>query len=183
MGISKSRRLYYDVMPSPFGPLWLLADENGLAFVMREKTEPDLEAAILARLGALPQPDERRLNAWRSALNGYFSGRKARFLGPFSFLVGTPFQQKVWRKLLEIPYGTTRSYQWLAAQISGPGASRAVGNACGKNPLPIVLPCHRVIRQDGGLGGYTGGTDIKARLLLIEGISVKPRNQIKEGPF
>ena len=81
---------------------------------------------------------------------------------------GTEFERKVWETLKEIPYGETRTYKWLAEKIGKPHAFRAVGNALGKNPIPIIFPCHRVIETDGSLGGYSGGTDIKRRLLEIE---------------
>ena len=81
---------------------------------------------------------------------------------------GTSFQQRVWEKLVFIPFGETRSYQWLAVAISQPKAYRAVGNANGKNPIPVIVPCHRVIRKNGDLGGFTGGTHLKKYLLDLE---------------
>jgi len=171
--MSKNLQLDYAVMPSPFGPLYLVANQQGLCFVLQKRSEADFKEALHARVGLCPQNNDARLSHWKSALNAYFSGRKAPLEGAVSFMLGTPFQQKVWRSLREIPYGALRSYHWLAGQVGCPGASRAVGNACGKNPLPIVLPCHRIIRQDGILGGYTGGSDIKAALLSIEGLEVQ----------
>jgi methylated-DNA-[protein]-cysteine S-methyltransferase len=103
-----------------------------------------------------------------SQLTEYFTGRRQQFeltLAP----EGTPFQQRVWRTLLEVPYGATISYAQLAARIGVPTASRAVGLANGSNPLPIVIPCHRVIGADGKLTGYGGGLPIKERLLALEG--------------
>jgi methylated-DNA-[protein]-cysteine S-methyltransferase len=82
--------------------------------------------------------------------------------------LGTPFQQKVWKGLLTIPYGITRSYKWLAQSINNPDSARAVGNANGQNPLSIIIPCHRVVRENGELGGYTGGIQIKRYLLGLE---------------
>ena len=84
--------------------------------------------------------------------------------------VGTPFQRKVWSELAKIPFGETRSYKEIAILIGSPNASRAVANACGKNPLPLTVPCHRVIRSDGGLGGYSalGGVEKKRALLQSE---------------
>ena len=81
---------------------------------------------------------------------------------------GTKFQQKVWRALLKIPYGETRSYQWVASQIGNPKAVRAVGQAVGKNPLPVIIPCHRVIHSNGTLGGFSLGIKIKKLLLKME---------------
>jgi O-6-methylguanine DNA methyltransferase len=97
----------------------------------------------------------------------YFSGELSSFSVPLAF-EGTGFQQEVWRALLAIPYGTTRSYAEIAREIGRPGAARAVGQAVGANPLLIVVPCHRVIASDGGLGGFSGGPHRKQRLLARE---------------
>ncbi len=84
---------------------------------------------------------------------------------------GTPFQRAVWRVLQTIPYGEVRTYQWVAKKIGRPKAVRAVGNACGANPLPVIIPCHRVIASDGSLGGFSGGLRRKKRLLKREGFN------------
>ena len=98
----------------------------------------------------------------------YFNSGLETFSFPLDIFQGTPFQLKVWRKLQTIPYGETRSYLWLAKAVGNPKAHRAVGNANGGNPIPIVIPCHRVILSDGGLGGYTRGPSIKKHLLKLE---------------
>ena len=98
----------------------------------------------------------------------YFSGRLKKFSCRLDLRQGTGFQQRVWRKLRLIPFGETRSYQWLAKSIHQPKACRAVGNANGKNPIPIIIPCHRVIQKNGSLGGFTGGIDLKRYLLDLE---------------
>lgn len=100
-------------------------------------------------------------------LDEYFTGRRRAFQLPLD-LRGTPFQQKVWNALLEIPYGETRSYAELARSIGAPKAFRAVGAANGANPIAIVVPCHRVISSGGGVGGYGGGVPLKKRLLALE---------------
>lgn len=100
-------------------------------------------------------------------LEEYFSARRREFQLPLD-LRGTPFQQKVWNALLEIPYGETRSYAALARSIGEPKAFRAVGAANGANPVAIVVPCHRVVSSGGGLGGYGGGVSLKKRLLALE---------------
>lgn len=105
----------------------------------------------------------------RRQLSEYFAGRRRRFelhLAPR----GTPFQQRVWSALLEIPFGTTCSYSEIAARIGRPTAVRAVGAANGRNPIAIVVPCHRVIGRSGALTGYAGGLDTKRRLLEHEGV-------------
>lgn len=101
-------------------------------------------------------------------LDDYFAGRLRVFTLPFHFPQGTDFQQKVWRILLTIPYGETRSYGWLAAVAGKPRASRAVGQAVGRNPLPIVIPCHRIIAADGSPGGFSCGVPVKKWLLEHE---------------
>ncbi|MGO9244764.1 MAG: methylated-DNA--[protein]-cysteine S-methyltransferase [Verrucomicrobiia bacterium] len=89
---------------------------------------------------------------------------------PLDLSTGTTFQQSVWRALRTIPRGETRSYGWVAQQIGKPRSSRAVGVACGANPIPVVVPCHRVIAGDGSIGGFGGGLPMKQRLLQIEGV-------------
>ncbi|MFQ5445115.1 MAG: methylated-DNA--[protein]-cysteine S-methyltransferase, partial [Nitrospinales bacterium] len=98
----------------------------------------------------------------------YFQGRLKKFTCPLDLRRGTPFQRKVWRALLTIPHGKTRSYRWVAQSIRNPKAVRAVGNANGKNPVSIIVPCHRVVQTNGQLGGYTGGVQIKRKLLDLE---------------
>ena len=100
-------------------------------------------------------------------LEEYFAGERKTFDVPLD-LWGTPFQQEVWKALLQIPYGETRSYQDIAQSVGNPKAVRAVGGANGRNPVPVIVPCHRVIRSDGNLGGYGGGLDIKRDLLDLE---------------
>ena len=109
-------------------------------------------------------------------LEEYFAGSRTTFEVPVSFgHKGTEFQQKVWRRLREIPYGETLSYKALAADCGGPNHSRAVANANGRNPISIIVPCHRVIASDGTLGGYTGGVGKKRRLLEREGLDIRPK--------
>lgn len=103
-------------------------------------------------------------------LISYLNGDSQKFSQKIKFIFGTDFQRSVWNKLLEIPYGKTTTYQKLASSIDKPKAHRAVANAVGSNPLAIIVPCHRVIRSDGSLGGYSGGIDMKIDLLTIEGI-------------
>lgn len=104
------------------------------------------------------------------ALTGYFAGKPTHFKTPVDLSTGTPFQQRVWRKLIEIPYGEVRTYKWVAKEIGLPKGVRAVGQACGSNPVPIIVPCHRVIRADGSLGGYSSGVALKKELLKLEGL-------------
>ncbi len=98
----------------------------------------------------------------------YFAGHTATFSDELDLSADTDFQHKVWQITRLIPYGETRSYSWVAEQINKPRAVRAVGQALGKNPLPIIVPCHRVLASNGGLGGYSGGIDMKRHLLSLE---------------
>ncbi len=102
-------------------------------------------------------------------LKEYFNGKREFFDLPL-FFKGTPMQQKVWRQILDIPIGKTSSYKDISKKIKKPNAYRAVGNAVGRNPLPIVIPCHRVIHSNGDIAGFTGGNDIKMKLLKLEGV-------------
>ncbi len=103
----------------------------------------------------------------------YFSGHIVDASRWLPLLNGTPFQKQVWTALLDIPYGTTVGYQELAEKIQNPGASRAVGTANGQNPIPLLIPCHRVVNANGELGGYNGGIEIKASLLEFEATQLK----------
>lgn len=146
---------------TPLGPLTLAGDDGGL----REIHFPGKDEG--ARSGRTSREDRDPFREAIAQLEAYFSGELERFdlaLAP----AGTPFQLAVWSKLREIPYGETTTYGELARRIGVPAASRAVGAANGRNPLPIVIPCHRVIGSDGSLTGYGGGLEIKRRLLALE---------------
>lgn len=143
---------------SPLGPLTLTASENALL---------SLDFGDTRTSGDSPSPI---LEQAVRELAEYFAGTRKDFTIPLS-PAGTPFQQKVWAALLTIPYGRTASYGEIAAKINKPGGAVAVGQANSRNPIPILIPCHRVIGADGKLVGYTGGMHIKEALLAIEGIS------------
>jgi O-6-methylguanine DNA methyltransferase len=105
-------------------------------------------------------------------LRAYARGQRVTWRVPLTLTTGTPFQRKVWQALRSIPYGETRSYAWVARKIGHPRAARAAGAACGANPVPIIIPCHRVIRADGSLGGFSAGLTWKRRLLYLERTNV-----------
>jgi methylated-DNA-[protein]-cysteine S-methyltransferase len=153
--------LFFTYLPSPIGSLLLAADKTGL----REITFPKNGAS------ASPQPDwiedESVFADTIRELRAYFAGDLETFDLPLA-PQGTPFQQRVWNDLLNIPYGATISYGQLAKRIGNPNASRAVGLANGSNPIPIIIPCHRVIGSNGRLTGYGGGLPIKEKLLALE---------------
>jgi methylated-DNA-[protein]-cysteine S-methyltransferase len=106
---------------------------------------------------------------FKNELDAYFNGDLKEFNQKIKFVSGTDFERKAWLALREIPYGETRPYKWLAERIGSPKAVRAVGRALKKNPLPIILPCHRVIASDGSIGGFSCGIEIKKWLLRHEG--------------
>ena len=110
-----------------------------------------------------------RLREAQAQLTGYLAGARRSFDLSLDLSRGTSFQQKVWRTLRRVSYGRLRSYQWVAVRIGGSEYARAVGNAVGANPMPIVIPCHRIVAQDMSLGGFSGGLPTKRKLLTLEG--------------
>lgn len=114
-----------------------------------------------------------QLEMVQAQLLDYLAGKRQRFDALLDFSRGTVFQRQVWRTLLRVPYGKLRSYQWVAARVGGPQYARAVGNAVGANPLPIIVPCHRIVAHDATLGGFSGGLQTKRKLLTLEGTLVQ----------
>lgn len=152
----------YTFTDSPIGRLLLAADEAGLRRIVFPAERQPQQPAPQWREERAPFSEALR------QLDAYFAGRLRRFELPLA-PEGTPFQLGVWRALCAIPYGETLSYGALARLLGKPGASRAVGLANGRNPLPIVVPCHRVIGSDGSLTGFGGGLPTKRLLLKLEG--------------
>ena len=155
------------IVPSPLGGLRLMASPAGLAgvwFVQRQRHEP-VAAELASWPTVLAHPV---LDAAAEQLNEYFLGERRGFELPLDLDQGTPFQQDVWRALLDIRAGEPTSYGALATRIGRPQAVRAVGAAVGRNPLGIVVPCHRVVGAGGSLTGYAGGLDRKQALLQLE---------------
>jgi methylated-DNA-[protein]-cysteine S-methyltransferase len=159
--------IYVNELDSPVGKLRLIADETGLRDILFEHEHHP--KAIPPHAVCLSHPRQSRVIATtRCQLSEYFAGTRKTFDLPLH-PIGTAFQQAVWRALGKIPYGVTISYGELARWINNPAAVRAVGAASGRNPLPIVVPCHRVIGSDGSLTGFSGGLLIKQHLLTLEG--------------
>lgn len=151
-------RTYYTITDSPVGRILLAGNAAGLSHIDLRAGSNSIEPAVDWI------EDESHFTEAIGQLQAYFAGTLKRFELPLA-AEGTPFQNEVWRALLDIPYGETLSYGELAERLGKPGAARAVGLANGRNPLPIVVPCHRVIGSDGSLTGYGGGIDIKRALL------------------
>lgn len=147
------------------GPLYLVASEKGLQGLFTKK---QVGIPVLSTLKGKAS-ECRHLAQATKELDEYFQGKRQKFSVALDFK-GTDFQKKVWRELQKIPYGKTVSYRQIAEKL-GVRAYRAVGNANGKNPLCIIVPCHRVIASNGGIGGYSGGLSMKKKLLALEGLS------------
>lgn len=169
--------------PYHFGPwqLLLAATNQGLCTV--SLPNDSFESMVSWLITHIPGAelsyttnDSEILRPYSDQLTDYFSGTRRAFDLPLD-LRGTPFQMDVWHALITIPFGETRSYADIAEAIHRPKAVRAVGTANGANPLPIIVPCHRVIGKNGTLTGYRGGTDIKAALLQLEGLTVTDKIQ------
>ncbi|WP_166877422.1 methylated-DNA--[protein]-cysteine S-methyltransferase [Salinibacterium sp. ZJ450] len=159
----------YTVIDSPVGPLLLAATDKGLVRVGFEREDFDrvldsLASRISPRILRAPT----RLDAAARELDEYFAGRRTGFDLPLDYSLSSGFRQTVQRHLSDIAYGTTETYKEVAEIVGNPKAVRAVGSACATNPLPVVVPCHRVLRTDGSLGGYLGGLEAKTALLTLE---------------
>ena len=150
-----NKRFYYRKFSSPIGCLQLVSDKNNLLKIQfgSEDNFRNSDLPILIKT--------------EKQLQEYFVGKRKQFEIPYK-LEGTKFQIKVWEELNKIPFGETISYKTLATRVGNKNKARAAGNANGKNPLPIIIPCHRVIASDGSLGGYDGGIDNKEYLLELE---------------
>ena len=157
----------FDIFDSPVGELFVAATDRGLARISYwpEGMEDTLARTYGVRVLRSPLDDVRR------ELDEYFEGKRHEFDLPLDLRVA-PFYADVLRELALVPYGHTDTYGSLAAKAGRPGAARAVGTVMNRNPIPIVLPCHRIIGANGALTGYAGGLDVKRRLLQLEGATL-----------
>jgi O-6-methylguanine DNA methyltransferase len=175
MGVLIMETLHSTMFTSPVGPLFLAASQNGLVAL-------EFDARLPGQQTIRPNPRDLRaettgirfeesasaLRPYARELEEYFSGRRRQFTFALD-LRGTDFQRACWQALVAIPYGETRSYGDIARAVGRPQGFRAVGMANNRNPVAIVVPCHRVIASDGSLCGYGGGLDVKRKLLELEG--------------
>jgi methylated-DNA-[protein]-cysteine S-methyltransferase len=157
------RSLSYAYLPCPLGKLLVTSEDELLTGIYFPCHQTRITPSPYWEL------DPTRFDDLRVQLDAYFAGERREFDLPFR-ISGTPFEMRVWKSLLTIPYGTTVSYGEIARRIGQPKASRAVGMANGRNPIPILVPCHRVIGSNGSLVGYGGGLETKKYLLEIEGV-------------
>ncbi|MDH4222272.1 MAG: methylated-DNA--[protein]-cysteine S-methyltransferase [candidate division Zixibacteria bacterium] len=162
-------KLYYAVLETKLGRMLATRTEKGLNnLLFHQPTWGKFFEELEERKDLELIKAEGKFATLRKQLKEYFTGKKVKFTDKLDLSSGSPFEQKVWRKMMQIPYGKTVSYKKLAQMAGEPEKARAVGNACAKNPLTIIVPCHRVIKSDGGLGGYAGGLERKKRLLNLE---------------
>jgi methylated-DNA-[protein]-cysteine S-methyltransferase len=175
--ISTPIQLFYSTYCSPIGKIFLLGRDSMEGAPLSALVLEDKFFELSARGSSEVIECKDLFEALRNQLADYFSGKKIIFDYPLNPL-GTAFQKQVWKRLIDIPYGKTISYKELAASLGHPKASRAAANACGKNPIPIIVPCHRVIRSSGELGGYSlgNGVGLKSRLLKIEWLNRSRRH-------
>ena len=165
-------QLEYAVFDTGWGWMGVLQSPQGLrAIVLPQPTVAD----ALKSLGAaapIGSMNSKRFERLIEQIRDYLAGNPLSFQCEIDFSMATSFQRLVWYKTKGIRYGQSRSYAWIASEIGKPKACRAVGQALGRNPLPIVIPCHRVVGSHGSCGGFRGGLDMKKRLLKLEGIEV-----------
>lgn len=163
------RSVTYRYVDSPVGELLVAATERGvvyLAFACEESAE--VLALLNNKIGPATMGASQVLTLAAAQLDEYFAGARRTFSVPIDEALTSGFRQRVQRLLTDIPYGATTTYAQLADAAANPKAVRAVGSACARNPVPIIVPCHRVLRSDGSLGGYRGGVEAKEKLLRLE---------------
>ena len=161
----------YTRADSPFGPLLLASTKRGLVRVGLPNQDPEALLADLAdRVSPRVLEAPAQLDEVRRELDLYFDGKLDHFDLPLDWRLSSGFRQRVLRAIDRIPYGQTRSYTEMARKAGNERAVRAAGSACGSNPIPLVVPCHRVLRTGGALGGYGGGLPMKQALLELEGV-------------
>ncbi|GAU68372.1 putative methylated-DNA--[protein]-cysteine methyltransferase [Streptomyces sp. NBRC 110611] len=165
-------------LSAPIGPLLLAATREGLAQVVfhaDERNTPGALSRLEQLFGGPPLPEIPHLATAAAELTAYFSGELRSFTVPLDWSLSSGFHARVLRALADgVPYGSVVGYQDLADRVGEPGAARAVGAAMGSNPLPVVVPCHRVVAADGGIGGFSGGLETKRLLLALEGVLPAP---------
>lgn len=168
-------RLFRDQVDTPIGPMLILTDERHLRVLEFADAMDRVEDWVGRRLGRPELVDARDPLGVATALTAYFAGDRGAIDAIPAAAGGTPFQERVWTELRRIPAGETRTYAGFARAIGHATAQRAVGAANGRNPIAVVVPCHRLVGSDGGLTGYGGGIARKRWLLAHEGAAVTPR--------
>ncbi len=161
--------IHYSSFDSPFGPVFVAKTINGICYINLSKiSEAGFQSLLRKEFRKKPIRDDKKLKSEINELLDYFNGNQVNFKSILDLSIGTIFQRKVWDQVSKIPYGELRTYKWIAREIGNLNAVRAVGNAVGKNPVPPIIPCHRVIRTDGNLGGFSSGIPLKKWLIKLE---------------
>jgi len=167
----------YDVLGSPLGPLWVAIGPKGVTTIHYGAEPSEVELRRLVRVyGPGVVPDPKRSSVLARELDQYFNGKRHDFDIAVDLSGLTPFQTRVLAATAKIPFGAVSTYQQIARRAGNEKASRAAGGALNQNPIPIVVPCHRVVGSNGALVGYAGGLDTKRRLLAIEGADLTRRH-------
>jgi methylated-DNA-[protein]-cysteine S-methyltransferase len=171
-----------DSWQTAWGWVGIASSPRGLlALTLPQPTRERALKPLLERWGEVQPYDDPRLDGLKMKLQQYFDGQRVLFDEPLYLKEATAFRRRVWSAVRDIPYGETRSYGQIARQVGSPRAARAVGQAMAANPLPIVVPCHRVIGSDGNLRGFGGGLDLKRRLLKMEGMLKASSEKFERG--
>jgi methylated-DNA-[protein]-cysteine S-methyltransferase len=167
------RQLYHTVFLTDAGWIGLLGSTSGIRRVTLPRPSREEVAGLITATSAESRENDNLFTNLVGRFRAYFSGEKVVFLDKLDLSAATAFQRDVWKATRQIPYGKTRSYGWLARRIGRPKAARAVGQALGNNPFPVIVPCPRVLAGDGGLGGFSGGIEVKKYLLRLEGMYLR----------
>jgi len=168
----------YDLLPSPLGPLWVAITPRGVATIhYGEEPSPSELRRLVHVYGPGIVPDHKRSSVLARELDQYFNGKRREFDIEYDLSGLTPFQTRVLNATAKIPFGSVSTYGAIAKRAGDQKASRAAGGALNQNPIPIVVPCHRVVGSNGALVGYAGGLDVKRRLLGIEGADIARRDR------
>jgi len=159
------------IFKSPWGWMGISETSKGIdAIALPKGSKRTIETGLRTMVDGPFEPGgSARLEAARRQLIEYLDGKRDTFDVSLDLSRASPFRRRVWRVLQRVPYGKLRSYQWIAARVGGRRYARTVGNAVGANPLPIVIPCHRIVAQDASLGGFSCGLPMKRKLLTLEG--------------
>lgn len=171
--LKKQTPAWYGEIDSPVGPLFVAATERGVCEIDFASSHDQHE--VMRRLeqrGFHPIENQNAITSIANQLSEYFNGERDRFEVPLDFSGVSPFTKAVLLATNSVPFGHLSTYREIAKSIGQPTATRAVGNALGRNPIPVIVPCHRIVRSDSSLGGYTGGLHIKHELLKIEGVGL-----------
>ena len=172
MPLARGDELFYTSLESPIGRLYVALTDKGVCLLCIDRSEEKFLHELTDSGIKDIRRDDRKGAFVTRELKRYFSRELRHFQTPIDLLWGTPFERQVWQELSRIPYGETRSYREVAESVGVPRGYRAVGRAVGKNPIGIIIPCHRVILSDGGLGGFGAGVEAKRYLLKLEGHSI-----------